>query len=89
MFVTCRRTRASPMSNTLRRPRRRPRARSVSFRTLWWVLVREACLHLAVADAFPDVSVYEWRRYLARCRTDRVRRIAARLLASLAWLRLG
>ncbi len=28
--------------NTIRRPRKRPRVKSVSFKTLWWLVVREA-----------------------------------------------
>lgn len=33
--------------NSIRRPRRRPRIGSVNFRTLWWVLTREAVLRIA------------------------------------------
>lgn len=32
--------------NSVRRPRRRPRDRSVNFRTLWWVLLREAAVRV-------------------------------------------
>jgi len=31
--------------NCLRRARSRPRVRSFNFRSLWWVLIREALLH--------------------------------------------
>lgn len=31
------------MSNTIRRPRRRPRVKSVNFRALWWLVHREVC----------------------------------------------
>lgn len=35
--------------NTIRRPRRSPRSRSVSFRTLWWLLAHEAALAVLFA----------------------------------------
>ncbi len=30
------------MSNTIRHPRKRPRVKSVNFRSLWWLITREA-----------------------------------------------
>lgn len=35
------------MSNTIRRPRKRPRVRSCSFRTLGWLIRREAAWNIA------------------------------------------
>jgi len=36
--------------NSIRRPRRRPRARSVSFKTFGWLLVREAFLRIKLGN---------------------------------------
>lgn len=32
--------------NSIQRPRRRPRVRSMSWAALWWVIRREAALHI-------------------------------------------
>jgi len=43
--------------NTIRKPRKRPRDKSISFRTFWWVLQREAFMRItdfAAPTAFTD-----------------------------------
>lgn len=34
------------MGNTIRRPRSRPRVKSVNFRALWWLVAREAYVQM-------------------------------------------
>jgi len=45
--------------NTLRRPRRRPRVDSLSFRTLAWLLVREA--YVLAVNGRPVDARLDWR----------------------------
>jgi hypothetical protein len=47
--------------NTIKRPRKRPRKHSVSFKTLGWLLIREAYLRIAfhaIADPKPALRRY-------------------------------
>lgn len=67
--------------NSIRRPRRRPRVRSVNFRTLWWVLAREAAFAVCYQDGLGEPWELYWRRHLARMSTDRVRRYAEHVIA--------
>lgn len=67
--------------NTIRRPRRRPRVRSVNFRTLWWLLKREAalCIMQPARARFPNTVI---RQQLAGADTFRLRGwVAGYLLA--------
>jgi len=58
--------------NSIRRPRRRPRRDSVSYRTFAWVLIREAFLTAVLPpDEHPRVQ-HEWRAYLVTCSTQRL-----------------
>jgi hypothetical protein len=59
--------------NTIRRPRARPRVRSVNFRTLWWLLVREAYVQIMWAPAHPVDTAWP-RSHMARRTTWWLRR---------------
>jgi len=63
------------------RARSRPRRRSVNFRRLWWVLVREAALRIFA----PDVESFEYqlplRSLLCRHQNGRVVHAAGLVLA--------
>lgn len=50
------------MSNTIRRPRKRPRVRSCSFRTLGWLIRREAAyrIYRKCYVATPRAKLREW-----------------------------
>jgi len=66
--------------NTIRRPRKRPRVKSVNFRTLWWLLVREAYWSIASLPQLPAFGA-RLRRNLAKRPTWWVRRRAEEFLA--------
>ncbi|OLC20191.1 MAG: hypothetical protein AUH33_04160 [Chloroflexi bacterium 13_1_40CM_68_21] len=67
--------------NSIRRPRARPRVLSYSFRTLAWVLTREAALNVLVPEeAFSNHRRY-WQRWMLRHGTDRVRAKAENYIA--------
>lgn len=68
------------MSNSIRRPRRRPRKESASLLTLKWVLVREAYLRMILTGLETERQVQWWREYLSGCRTTFVERQAAKFL---------
>jgi hypothetical protein len=62
--------------------RRSPRIGSLTFRRLWWVLVRETALRVLypwVAESSRDVHQ---RAFLSRSRTDHIRLAVERALAS-------
>lgn len=72
--------------NSIRRPRRRPRVESVSFRTLWWVLVREAVHRMQCDCSFSPDRVCPTRLHLTRQWTWKVRLVGARMAgAQLRW----
>lgn len=58
------------MGNTIRRPRRRPRVKSVNFRALWWLVRWEACWAVWRVHAVPWLLDTPVRRaqFLARRR---------------------
>lgn len=62
------------------RPRLRPRKRSVNFRPLWWVVTREAALHVLFPEWWADEPESAPRRWLARTDTYTIRRGASALL---------
>ncbi len=69
--------------NTIQRPRRRPRVRSVNFRALWWLVVREAAW--CVACRHP--ALHSWpraRQSFGQFTTFAVVRIARRYIAQCA-----
>lgn len=66
--------------NTLRRPRRRPRVESVNFRTLWWVLAREAAWRVIEPDLHVHIDRLPYRSWLRDISTDEIRRHVARVL---------
>ena len=53
--------------NTIRRPRKRPRKRSVNLRTLGWLLIREAYTCITFRASAPAHSFT--RRYIAEAHT--------------------
>jgi hypothetical protein len=63
------------------RARSYPRQRSVNFRRLWWIMVREAALHIIAPDAPPWPKDCEYRVQLYRRETHRVRTVAGIVLA--------
>ena len=70
------------MSNTVRRPRKRPRVRSYNFRTLGWLIRREAAwLILRGSPSWEDRQVS--RGSFAQYRTDVLARQATRILWAL------
>jgi len=64
--------------NSIRRPRRRPRVRSVSFRTFAWLLVREAYLRVWYPEQVEHAHTIV-RRWVAMPATDRLVRASHRL----------
>lgn len=48
------------MSNTIRRPRKRPRKRSSNFRSLWWLVRQEAAFQILWGDV--SLSIREQLR---------------------------
>lgn len=67
----------SPIS----RPRRRPRDSSVNFRTLWWVLQREAALAVLYHDVLDTPMETIARNHVAVARTDHLRALVRAALA--------
>jgi hypothetical protein len=63
------------------RARAYPRQRSVNFRRLWWVALREAALHVIAPDAGSWPRDAEYRVQLYRRESHRVRTVAGILLA--------
>jgi len=61
------------------RTRKRPRDKSVSFRTFWWVLQREATLRIC-DNAAPGAFDSAMRRWLAGARTVAVVRLGVKLI---------
>lgn len=59
--------------NSIRRPRSRPRVDSVSFASLWWVLVREAFVRALDLPLSRYATDGRWRRHIAKLDTDEVR----------------
>lgn len=65
--------------NTIRRPRKRPRKSSVSFRTFGWLVIRQVALHV-LWGPLADEDSDGYRRWLARASTDAVRRAVCGVL---------
>jgi len=61
------------------RARKRPRKKSVSFRTFWWVLIREATAHV-VENSNPRLGTGPIRSWLCSSQTSSVHRLGERLL---------
>jgi hypothetical protein len=51
------------MSNSIRRPRRRPRVRSLNFRTFGWVLLREVAVEVLSSTSLAG----ERRSFVRQC----------------------
>jgi len=66
--------------NSIKRPRRRPRVRSVSFHTFGWLLVREAYMRVFFPETAEQPRTF-LRAVVAQTRTDR---LAERLNGALA-----
>jgi hypothetical protein len=56
----------------IERTRKRPRDKSVTFRTFWWLLTREAVLNIC-QNSSPNLCRDNLRAWLARSQTHRVR----------------
>jgi len=67
--------------NSIRRRRSRPRVDSVNFRTLWWVLTREAVFAVHRLDFGPDANLGFLRNYLAVRPTSKVRSLGEFLIS--------
>lgn len=65
--------------NSIRRPRKRPRVRSVSFRVLGWLLVREAYVRIHRGRPL-DVDDRASRRTIMKIHTHVLRRSAERIM---------
>ena len=65
--------------NSIRRPRKRPRVRSVSFQTFGWVLIREAALCIGVGRGLHGAA-FGGRDYLAHLPPRHVMLRAERIL---------
>ena len=76
------------MSNTVRRPRRRPREDSCAWVTLGWLLRRTAAFAL-VESSMPPQMHLAWRRYFAESSAEHVARFVERRLARYPHLRLA
>jgi len=63
--------------NSIRRPRRRPRVRSCNFRSLWWLVAREAAW-VVVTGSYVGTFAAGSRRLFALPSTDQVVRRAWR-----------
>jgi hypothetical protein len=65
--------------NSIRRRRRRPRKLSVNFRTLWWIVQREAALATIAGHLNPEGhAVNALRGKLSMMTTTAVRQMVAR-----------
>lgn len=71
------------MSNSIHAPRNNPRVDSVNFRSLWWVVRREAVLAVITDRLTPAATVELWRLKLASFRTFKVIALYERVV--LAW----
>jgi len=67
------------MSNTIRRPRKRPRVRSMNFRSLWWLIQREAAARIIDPQAVHLIDLSDQLRF-SRLPTFRVCEKAGRIL---------
>ena len=67
------------MSNTIRQPRKRPRRTSVNFRSLWWLLAREAAWQILCKRQGYTLPPYT-RQSFATARGCAVSRLAKRML---------
>ena len=67
--------------NSIRRPRLRPRARSVNFRSFAWLVQREAALHVIHPAIFDAAGERKSRGKINRWRTAAVTRLVRNLLA--------
>jgi len=66
--------------NSIRRPRRRPRVQSVNFRTLWWVLLREAVLRVAYPSSIGAASEGSARNSCSSSDSARIRWLGEHIL---------
>lgn len=60
--------------NSIRRPRRRPRVRSINWRTFAWVLLREAFVTALCHGTSWPIGDGRWRRTIARKSSSELRR---------------
>ena len=67
------------MSYSLSKPRRRPRRTSYCFRTVWWVVEREACWQILCKREGYTMAPYT-RRGFAACRRYYVRKLTELML---------
>lgn len=65
--------------NSIKRPRKRPRVRSVNFRVLWWLIAREAAWSILWPGAGPARRP-EARHWLVTAGTGYLRRFCERFL---------
>jgi len=70
------------MSNTIRRARRRPRVRSINWRTFGWLLLRVAVLNIHEGDFRDRTAKGDLRRYLRDMQSHRVRSLGRFLLVN-------
>ena len=65
--------------NSIRRPRNRPRVKSVNFRSLWWLVTLEAAFNIRWPD-LPAEQAAHLRETLAGAHTNEVRQRAELVL---------
>jgi hypothetical protein len=66
--------------NSIRRPRRRPRIGSVNFKSLWWVLTREAVIRVAYPAVMNTPSEDRARATCVGHETADIRRLGEAIL---------
>jgi len=62
--------------NSIRRPRRRPRGQSVNFRSLWWVVLREAALRVCYRSSIGTAADVQARLACSGRESARIAQIA-------------
>lgn len=73
--------------NTIKRPRKRPRVKSYNLRTLWWVLRREAALHIFFPNVQHVGAYSPARGYVASWPSWKVIKRSERWIAAEPWRR--
>jgi hypothetical protein len=68
--------------NTIHRRRQRPRDRSVNFRSLWWVVLREAALRIAYPASLGAASEPQARVACTVKRSALVREVCGAIIAA-------
>lgn len=65
--------------NSIRRPRNRPRVKSVNFRSFWWLVRRQAALQI-IAGPLSNLVSDAFTRWVLHHRPDALRDRVARTL---------